>query len=77
MSGKRQFKVMAPLATQRAGAHVRFRGRWLCDAGFHPGMSFSVINPSPGVLELRVEGPAQLVGDDFARVLAGFQRVGV
>lgn len=55
----RRFKVMAPLATQ-GGSHIRFRGQWLALAGFPVGAYFTVTNPSPGVLDLRVNGASPI-----------------
>lgn len=64
----RRFKVMAPLATQ-SGSHIRFRGQWLTLAGFTVGAEFTVTNPSPGVLELRINGAAP-VPAGFTEIIA-------
>ena len=77
MQIKRQFKVMALLASQAGGAHLRFRGKWLTAAGFHPGMSVEVTTLSPGVMELRVVSPAEFRAEDFTAALAAFAKVGV
>src|ERR1035441_3644045 len=65
----RTFKVMEPMSTH-AGAHLRFRGQWLREAGFHPGAAVILTSPSPGVIELRVAGPAQLRALDFTDACA-------
>ena len=52
----RTFKVMEAMATEK-GAHLRFRGQWLVEAGFHPGLVFTATPISPGLLELRVAAP--------------------
>jgi hypothetical protein len=70
----RRFKVMDAMATEN-GAHLRFRGRWLCEAGFHPGMSFTATPVSPGVLELRVAAPAPAPAEDYLRAVANLNRV--
>jgi hypothetical protein len=64
--------------TQPAGAaELRFRGLWLRQAGFHPGATFSLTNPEPGVLQLRVNGPAQLTTNDFQAVIQNFKNLGI
>jgi hypothetical protein len=50
----RKFKIMEALATHR-GAHVRFRGQWLVDAGFHVGARFTLTCPKAGTLILQVD----------------------
>lgn len=76
MSAPRTFKVMEPLF-HGTGAHLRFRGNWLREAGFHPGATFNLTNPEPGMLLLRVNGPAQLTAQDFKTVIERFERMGV
>ena len=66
----------APRSWKKA-AELRFRGQWLRQAGFHPGMTVVCRCISPGVIELRVSGPAQLNADDFQAVLAPFNRLGI
>jgi hypothetical protein len=71
----RKFKVMDSMATHD-GAHLRFRGRWVCEAGFHPGMSFTATPVSPGVLELRVAPPASPARTaDYLAACASLNRV--
>lgn len=77
MQTKRQFKVMEPLASQHGGSHLRFRGKWLAAAGFHPGMTVEVTTISPGVMELRVVDAAQFSAADFTAAIAAFQKVGL
>lgn len=72
----RTFKVMEAMATH-GGAHLRFRGQWLREAGFHPGAAVTLTSLSPGVIELRVTGPAQLRAQDFNDACAALDRVNV
>jgi hypothetical protein len=53
----RHFKIMEPLFGE-GGAHLRFRGQWLCEAGFNPGQQIAVDQPHHGVLLLRVLPPS-------------------
>jgi len=59
------------------GSVIRLKGKWQTDAGFHPGASVAVKTPSPGVIELRINGPAQLQSEDFKAVIAGFEKLGL
>jgi hypothetical protein len=71
----RSYKVMEAMATEK-GAHVRFRGQWLCQAGFHPGLHFTATPVSPGVLELRVAPPASPARTaDYLAACASLNRV--
>ena len=63
MSRTRTFKVMEPNMTGH-GAELRFRGNWLLHAGFNPGARFTLTNPQPGVIQLRVN-PAQVTLEDL------------
>ena len=65
----RTFKVMSPMMGL-TGSELRFRGQWLKRAGFHPGAAVTLTSPSPGVIELRVTGPAQLRAQDFTDACA-------
>jgi hypothetical protein len=68
----RHFTVMEPMATDR-GAHLRFRGNWLVEAGFAPGDRFQLTNPEPGVLQLRRIAPAS--DTDFAVAIDRLNRL--
>jgi hypothetical protein len=70
----RKFKVMELLGDS-PGAHLRFRGQYLLEAGFHPGASFTMSNPSPGKLVLEVTAP--LTDKDFLIALAPFNKIGL
>jgi hypothetical protein len=39
---------------------IRLKGCWLKQAGFHAGAQIKVINPSSGVIELRVSSVVQI-----------------
>jgi hypothetical protein len=47
---------------------VRLKGKWLQAAGFNPGAHLELTVIAPGVIELRVCGPVQLIGADFQTV---------
>jgi hypothetical protein len=70
----RTFKVMEAMATEN-GAHLRFRGQWLVEAGFHPGMTIDAICISPGVMELRVVSPNRIPSEDYTQACAALNRV--
>jgi hypothetical protein len=70
----RTFKVMEPMATE-TGAHLRFRGQWLCEAGFHPGLTFTATPVSPGVLELRVAATSPAHTADYIAACEQLNRV--
>ena len=44
---------------------IRLKGCWLKEAGFHAGAQITVLNSSPGVLELRVCSPVRIEGSFF------------
>jgi len=44
---------------------IRLKGCWLKEAGFHSGAQVAVVNPSPGVIELRVCSPVQIDASYF------------
>ena len=69
----RTFKVMEPLMTG-AGAHLRFRGQWLVEAGFTPGMTVQASCLSPGVMELRVVSPNLQPSPEYLRAVADLNR---
>jgi len=72
----RTFKVMEPMMGL-TGSELRFRGHWLKQAGFHPGAQVRLTSSEPGVIELRVIGPAQLTAKDFTDAIAPFTRLGL
>jgi len=72
----RTFQVMEPLGDS-PGAHLRFRGRWILAAGFKPGDTFVLSNPSPGKLVLEVTSPAPMTGEDFLMAVAPFDKIGL
>lgn len=53
---ERSCKVMESTVAVGA-AEVRFRGAWLREAGFVPGLTVKVMAEAHGVLVLRVIGP--------------------
>ena len=77
----RKFKVMelgcSYGANHREGAELRFRGAWLRQAGFNPGASCTVTCPQAGVLEMRIDGPVQLTGQDFTAAIDRFEKLGL
>jgi hypothetical protein len=58
-------------------SEVRLRGQWLTHAGFHPGMTFTASMVSPGVMELRVSGPAQFTSCDWQTAVEPFNSLGL
>jgi len=68
----RKFRVMSPLATG-VGSHLRFRGRWLVEAGFRPGERFTLTCPEPGKLVLQIDGPTD-ADKDFQAVFNRLDR---
>jgi len=54
---------------RKGGSMIRIKGQWLTRAGFPPGASVELTVCSPGVIELRLCAPPQLVGDDFRNIL--------
>lgn len=50
-------------------AGIRLRGLWLRSAGFTPGAHVKVTLTQPGVLEVRLDSPAPLMGEDFTNAL--------
>lgn len=77
----RRFKVMelgcSYGSSHVQGAELRFRGHWLKRAGFHPGSTLTLTNPEPGILHLRIDGPAQLTAKDFTAAIEPFARLGI
>ncbi len=78
----RRFKVMegtlsAAKSAWDKAAELRLRGQWLRNAGFHPGADVQCICVSPGVLELRIDSPAQLTAKDFQVAVAPFTKLGL
>jgi len=49
----------------RGASLIRLKGCWLQQAGFHAGAQITVLNPSPGVLELRVCSPVRMDASFF------------
>lgn len=45
---------------------IRLKGNWLAQAGFHPGATVELCAISPGVIEIRVCGPASLTRESFS-----------
>lgn len=72
----RTFKVMEPGFTDR-GAHIRFRGNWLVDAGFAPGSIFTLTNPEPGVITLTVSRQEEEARAAFSSALQRFTEAGI
>ena len=70
----RTFKVMEPMMGL-TGSELRFRGQWLKSAGFHPGAMVRLDVKEPGVIELRVESPAQLTAKDFTAAIERFEKL--
>ena len=54
------FNPNGHIARASIASLIRLKGCWLKDAGFHAGAHVIVINPSPGVIELRVGSPVQI-----------------
>ena len=47
---------------------IRLKGCWLKQAGFHAGAQITVVNSSPGVLELRVCSPVRIHASFFTAI---------
>lgn len=47
------------------GSMIRLKGRWLEQAGFPHGASVELTVCSPGVIEIRLCAPPQLLGSEF------------
>jgi hypothetical protein len=65
---KRKLKIEDFRADYRAkpASIIRLKGQWLRAAGFHPGATIELHAISPGVIEIRVCGPAGLTGESFS-----------
>lgn len=61
--------------SERRYAKLRLKGRWLMQAGFHPGAPVTVQSPSPGVLEIRIAGPVQLTAESLIAFRAAAARL--
>jgi hypothetical protein len=62
------------MSTDR-GAHLRFRGQWLVEAGFLPGATVEVNPISPGRMELRVVSPNRAPDPQYLDAIAALTRV--
>ena len=70
------FKVMDACLRSSWVPHIRFRAAWLKTAGFDIGDTFTVENPEPGLLTLRVNEP-QLTTKDFDALISRFEQAGI
>jgi hypothetical protein len=59
----------------RPASILRLKGQWLRAAGFHPGATVELAAISPGVIEIRVCGPASLSGESFTVMGTGIPSV--
>lgn len=60
-----EFNPNGRVAPASAASLIRLKGSWLKQAGFHSGAQVTVINPCPGVIELRVCSPVQIDASYF------------
>lgn len=62
------FNPTGRVCAESAASLIRLKGRWLKQAGFHPGAQVIVCNRSPGVIELRVCSPVQIDASFFTAI---------